>query len=98
MQTSGRRAGQRTVAGYLLVDPSAIASPPRVGFIVSRAVGGAVVRNRVRRQFRELLRHRPLPAGSLLVLRVLPPAAGLTSAALDTELDALLRRLGASRT
>ncbi|MDQ6649814.1 MAG: ribonuclease P protein component [Actinomycetota bacterium] len=91
MVAHGQRAGRRTLAGYLLLDQSADAG--RVGFIVSRGVGGAVVRNRVRRRLRELMRRRTLPAGSLLVLRVLPPAAGLCSAQLDRELDALMRRL-----
>ena len=53
------------------------ASSPRVGFVVPRAVGPAVARNRVRRRLRHLLRDRldRLPAGSRLVVRVLPAAA-----------------------
>jgi ribonuclease P protein component len=34
-------------------------SPPRVGFIVSRQVGNAVERNRVRRRLREIVRLAP---------------------------------------
>ena len=49
----------------------------RVGFVVSKAVGGAVVRNRVKRRLRHLV------AGELVgaevprdvVVRALPPAA-----------------------
>jgi ribonuclease P protein component len=68
---------------------------PRVGFVVSRAVGGAVVRNRVARRLRHLVRPRlrRLPAGTLLVLRALPAAATATSAELAADLDAVLRRL-----
>ena len=42
--------------------------------MVPRAVGPAVTRNRVRRRLRHLLRDRldRLPAGSRLVVRVLP--------------------------
>ena len=67
----------------------------RVGFVVSRAVGGAVVRNRVARRLRHLVRPRlqQLPPGTLLVIRALPPAATATSAELAMDLDAVLRRL-----
>jgi len=67
----------------------------RVGFVVSRAVGGAVDRNRVARRLRHLVRPRlqQLPPGTLLVIRALPPAATATSAELAMDLDAVLRRL-----
>jgi ribonuclease P protein component len=35
--------------------------PPRVGFTVSKKVGSAVERNRVRRRLREIVRLSPLP-------------------------------------
>jgi ribonuclease P protein component len=35
--------------------------PPRVGFTVSKKVGNAVQRNRVRRRLREIVRLSPLP-------------------------------------
>jgi ribonuclease P protein component len=41
----GIRAGKPLLAGHLLIGPSG--DPARVGFIVSRVVGPAVVRNRV---------------------------------------------------
>jgi ribonuclease P protein component len=37
------------------------AGPPRVGFTVSKKVGNAVERNRVRRRLRELVKHNGLP-------------------------------------
>jgi len=52
----------------------------RVGFVVSKAVGGAVVRNRVKRRLRALV--RPLVAESVqaqacdVVVRALPAAVG----------------------
>ena len=66
--------------------------PPRAGFVVSRAVGGAVVRNRVRRQLRHLVAARlgGFPAGTRLVVRVLPPAATASGAQLGTALDSAL--------
>ncbi len=65
---------------------------PRVGFVVSAAVGGAVVRNRTVRRLRHLVRDRIalLPAGHDLVVRAQPAAAGANSAALGGELDRLL--------
>jgi ribonuclease P protein component len=71
-------------------DPEVI--PPRVGFVVSRAVGGAVVRNRVRRRLRHLVAARlgGFPAGTRLVVRALPAAATATWADLETALDSAL--------
>jgi len=71
-------------------------SSPRVGFIVSRAVGNAVIRNGIRRRLRHLVRER-LPAlepWTRLVVRVRPAAAGAASKVLAGELDRLLRRAG----
>jgi ribonuclease P protein component len=77
---------------------------PKVGLVVSRAVGSAVVRNRVKRRLRELMRRRiaSLPEGCLLVLRAHPAAAGARQADLAVDLDLVLGRLlrrqvGASR-
>ena len=70
-------------------------TPALVGFIVSRAVGGAVVRNRVRRRLREAARARTgsLPPGSLLVIRASPRAADVRQRDLAAELDLVLGRL-----
>ncbi len=69
--------------------------PPRAGFVVSKAVGGAVVRNTVTRRLRAVVRARldRLPTGSLLVVRALPAAAAAPSARLAVELDDCLARL-----
>ena len=96
----GRRAGTRTLVVHLLSgDASPVAADPaRVGFAVSRAVGPAVVRNRVKRRLRHLVRERlgGLPAGTLLVVRALPAAAAATYADLGADLDEGLRRAGAA--
>ena len=77
---------------------SAAAPPARVGFVVSGAVGPAVVRNRVRRRLRHLAAEqvRRLPDGALLVVRALPAAAGATTAQLAADLQAVLVRLTAN--
>jgi len=72
------------------------ADPPlRVGFVVSRAVGPAVVRNLVKRRLRHLLRERlaSLPGSGTLVVRALPAAGGASYPVLGAELDRLLDRL-----
>ncbi|WP_239104020.1 ribonuclease P protein component [Microbispora corallina] len=99
----GRRAGRPTLVAHLNVREAD--EPPLVGFVVSKAVGGAVVRNQVKRRLRHLMRSRveALPRGSLLVVRANPPAASARSehlaAELDVALDRLLRRRGSgSRT
>lgn len=67
----------------------------RVGFVVSKAVGNAVVRHRVTRRLRHLMRERLplLPAGTLVVIRALPPAASATSNDLGADLDSAFRKL-----
>lgn len=72
--------------------------PPRIGFVVSRAVGGAVVRNRVRRRLRHLAREwiPRLAPGSLLVIRALPAAATASSETLRADLERGLRKVLAS--
>lgn len=97
---TGRRAGGSVVAGHLLLPGATYGAvrsgdPAKVGFIVSRAVGSAVVRNRVKRRLRELMRRRvaSLPGGCLLVLRAHPAAAGARQADLAADLDLVIGRL-----
>ncbi|WP_097329386.1 ribonuclease P protein component [Paractinoplanes atraurantiacus] len=92
----GRRAGRGTVVVHLLIEEPVQASAARAGFVVSKAVGNAVVRNKVRRRLRHLVRHRldDLPGGSTLVVRALPPSA---EASFDTLADDLDGALAAAR-
>ena len=103
---TGRRSGGSVLAGHLLlpVGPDGTVGtvgevlsgdPAKVGFIVSRAVGSAVVRNRVKRRLRELMRGRlaSLPRGCLLVLRAYPAAASARQADLAADLDLVIGRL-----
>jgi ribonuclease P protein component len=68
---------------------------PRVGFIVSRAVGNAVVRNRVKRRLRHLAWERisVVSETHLLVVRAQPAAAAASYAELQDELDRCLGRV-----
>jgi ribonuclease P protein component len=69
--------------------------PSRVGIITSRRVGGAVVRNRVRRRLREIVRHAlgDMPAGWDVVIVAKSTAAGATLEELQAEWLLLCRRL-----
>ncbi|SHL64565.1 ribonuclease P protein component [Actinacidiphila paucisporea] len=75
--------------------PGGSTPPARAGFVVSKAVGGAVQRNRVKRKLRHLVRARLslLPPGSLVVVRALPDAGNADHAQLALDLDAALQRL-----
>lgn len=88
------RRGQRSGHGPLAVHVHPGMTHTSVGFVVSRAVGDAVTRHRVTRQLRHLMRDRyaGLPAGTGVVVRALPAAAGRTSAELATSLDRALER------
>lgn len=95
---SGRRAGRRAVVVHQLVraDPG---DPARVGFVVSKAVGGAVVRNRVQRRLRGVMAQQlpSLPAGSLTVVRALPASATASYEELAAEVAAGIRQVGDKR-
>ena len=92
----GRRAGRPLLVVHLFA-PEAVAgaAPAQLGLVVSRAVGGAVIRNRVKRRLRHLLASRleRLPAGAQLVVRAQPAASTATSAELAADLDRALDRV-----
>lgn len=89
---TGVRAGRNTLVVHLVTrtDPG---HGPAVGFVVSKGVGNAVTRNRVKRRLRALAAERidSLPEGSDLVVRALAPAATVDYATLGTDLDGALR-------
>jgi ribonuclease P protein component len=66
----------------------------RYGLTVSRRVGKAVVRNRVKRLLREILRQTPLRPGWDMVLIARPPAARESYARIGESIQGLLRRAG----
>ena len=88
----GRRASRSTLTVHLLAGDDGAA---RAGLVVSRAVGGSVVRSTVSRRLRHLLRDRldALPTGSRLVVRAGPAAATASSTVLGVDLDAALVRV-----
>ncbi len=95
----GRRCGGPLLVVHLLAPPegdrgdvrpvSSNVGGAKVGFIVSRQVGGSVVRHRVQRRLRHAARNvvPHLPPGSRLVVRALPPAAAASFRQLHEDLD-----------
>jgi ribonuclease P protein component len=78
---------------HLLACPAP--APARAGLVVSKAVGGSVVRTRVARRLRHQLQPLlpALPAGTRLVVRAAPAAATAASDALAADLRAAVERL-----
>ena len=71
------RGGVRSARSHVVVHLSLLpeaGDAPRVGFVVSKKIGNAVVRNRVTRRLRAIVRPllERLPAGSAVVIRALP--------------------------
>jgi ribonuclease P protein component len=80
----GHREGSKTVVlhAWRPAEPGPEGADIKVGFVVSKRVGMAVLRNRTKRRLRHLVRHliqeRPpsLPPRLRIVIRALPAAAG----------------------
>jgi ribonuclease P protein component len=83
-QSPGRESGQ-------VIDAS-LGNLVRIGFVVPRAVGNAVARNRVRRRLRHLLHDRlaAMPPGTDVVVRVSAGATTRSYAQLGADLDAAI--------
>lgn len=93
VQGSGHKFRGRTL--IMQVVKSETPGAPRVGFTVSRKVGNAVVRNRVRRRLKEIIRlaQRSLNLDHEFVLIALPGAARASYDALQQEVQCLLDRV-----
>lgn len=99
------------VIHYLIPDSVALTSSPvqgeqagcddpvedrrRMGLAVSKSVGNAVTRNKVKRRFRQLARAKEdlLPSSCDLVIRAKPGAADVPFQDLDHQMDRLFRDL-----
>ena len=87
------RAGQRHATAHFVavVASTQPRSAPRLGLAVSRRVGNAVARNRVKRRVREWFRRTRsmLPRGADWVVIARSGAAQLDAASVTSELDQL---------
>lgn len=80
-------------------DEEATRPASRFGISVKKALGGAVVRNRIRRRIREILRRNKteLPLGWDIVIHPRRSVAEEQFASLEAELLRLLRSVGSSK-
>lgn len=87
----GGKAGGRTAVVYVVKTGNASSM---AGFAVSRAVGGAVVRNLVKRRLRAVMAESlaTLPEGSHVVVRALPNAADASFAELRADVLSAMAR------
>jgi ribonuclease P protein component len=95
VRTQGRRvSGAVLLLGYAARAESDDSGLTRIGFSVSRRVGGAVVRNRVKRRLRELMRRKlaRIAPGYDLVITARPGAADARMETLEQEVARLLAR------
>jgi len=92
VQGAGKRFRRRHFV-MLVLENGMVSS--RVGYTVSRRVGNAVVRNRVRRRLREAVRQNSdsLCKGFDYVIIALPRAAGMEFGILCKELTGLLEEV-----
>jgi len=94
------RGGARCAAAHTVtyVVSTGTNRSPRFGFIVSKQVGSAVVRNTVRRRLKAVCAQAlpELRDGSDIVIRALPSAAGSDFSQLRDEVTRCLRRRAAS--
>lgn len=67
----------------------------RFGFATGRALGGAVVRNRVKRRLRQIIGALRVSGGWDIVLNARSTAVGAQYTDLSTAVETLLRRAGA---
>jgi ribonuclease P protein component len=90
------RIGKRRSSSHFTVFVRANELPlSRFGFSIKKALGGAVVRNRMRRRLREIVRcHRQeIPAGWDIVIHPKSSVAKAPFAALTAEFLRLLKNL-----
>lgn len=85
-----KRAGGRLLVVHANRTDARADLPPRVGFVVSKAVGNAVVRNRTKRRLRHIAAAHvtEIACGTDVVVRANPAAAGVTY----TDLEAAFTR------
>jgi ribonuclease P protein component len=94
-----QRVGVRSQSSHFVLYAGILETEPersRLGVTVSRRIGNAVVRNRVKRRIREIFRGRirdSLAPGISIVVIARPGAGSLASASITDELVAAARKL-----
>ena len=92
------RDGARSANAFFSAVCCEVEGPTRGGLAVGRSVGGAVVRNRVKRLLREAVRNRfdRLPDGWDVVLQARKSSTDASAYALDAEIQLIFHSLAAS--
>ncbi|MCK2035027.1 ribonuclease P protein component [Microbacterium sp. SSW1-49] len=92
VRRGSRCGGARVVTSMLSTGESTVA---RFGFIISKQVGNAVVRNSVRRRLKAVCAEAlpRVPEGTDVVIRALPASATATYAELSADVNRCLGRL-----
>ena len=92
--SQGARAAQPDLVVYTRSDMTGDAGP-RIGLVVSKAVGNAVQRHRVSRRLRHAARTilEDLDPGDRVVIRALPSSRHAISPRLEQELRTALHRI-----
>lgn len=103
---SAKKKGSSTVVVYFYrpsysVDNPAVDGGPKMGLVISKAVGNSVVRHRVARKLRaatsqifdSLLEEKVLERRDRIVLRALPAAAQASTADCRRDIDQALEKI-----
>jgi ribonuclease P protein component len=87
-----RKGGRKTSGRYFYMITNPGEGHARIGIAVSRRVGGAVERNRLKRRIREIFRHNPerFPQSGHVLVGCRPGAAELAYEEIEEELFRLL--------
>lgn len=94
VQSSGRKVHGRLFVA-LVVETDAVAPHGRVGLTVTKRIGNAVTRNRIKRRAREWLRrHGWVPARRDVVLIAKDAAASASAAETAQDLARVVARIG----
>jgi ribonuclease P protein component len=92
----GRRQFSANMTLFYLPRTDSAAQAPRVGFTVSRALGGAVTRNRIRRRVREAVRRHLATLTPAVDVVINPKKSAMRAdfAALEREVASAFAAIG----
>lgn len=91
------RLGKRVSCGGLVFHAVTNGDPARVGFVVSKAVGSAPVRNRVKRRLRALCSQQIARLSGDIVVRAKPSVASVSFESLAADFENCLKKLADGR-